>query len=206
MRLRFWVKGGLTNTLICIAASAVYTFLQANSTSGNENLSILCVIYLIFMGALFSLIYAVNASRGQLPLVLSFGSTRREAYIGVQLFRVIPFVCITILSTLICILTDLHEIISPLNVILLCGFTFPLANALGLLATLAKERFGNVAMILGIAFSVLFFSGAILVFVLHVIGLIAFNALPVLLPLGIGLYLIATAWEHKSLQRAVVDL
>lgn len=206
MRLRFWLKSGLSNVLVCVVASVIYTFLQASTTSNSENIPILCVVYLIFMGALFSLIYASSSSRAQLSLVLSFGSTRREAYVGLQIFRAIPFVCITALGALICAFTDMPEGISPFSVILLCGFTFPLANALGLLAMLAKERFGNVAMGLTVAFSVLFFSGAILVFVLHTIGIITFNALPILLPTSIGLYVVATVWEHKSLTRLVGKL
>ena len=108
MRLRFWLKESLTVMAAAIGGSAFYTFLMwfSETEPDLEGLFTMAIVYLIVFGAFMSLIMNVAAHSQHLSTALSFGSSRKEAMVGMQIFRLLPALVIAILSTVLFIIYE----------------------------------------------------------------------------------------------------
>ena len=88
MRLKDWLKTGAVHALAAIAASLGFSVMMY--LLDMENLSFILEIateYLVSFGAFMSLVLIMSVQRQTLPMALSFGSTRKEAFWGMQCYR-----------------------------------------------------------------------------------------------------------------------
>jgi len=103
MRLRFWINKALTVTAATIGSATLFGLLMWLTRSEDSSSSPLLLggVYLIILGCLQSLIMTFAAYDETLPTALAFGSSRKEAFVGMQLFRLLPSLIHAILATVL---------------------------------------------------------------------------------------------------------
>ena len=99
MRLKFWLRQGFETFGIILGASALYGLLMFIQTdSGLDGLLILMPLYLLLFGSLLMMATTIGIYKMAVPLTISFGSTRNEVLLGLQIFRAIPMFLIPALA------------------------------------------------------------------------------------------------------------
>ena len=144
----FWGKSGLQLTGMMLIFMVVYGFLFNMGSS-----SIFGII-----SVLFALIGPISYVGAYLPLVLSFGSGRREAVFGTQIFCIAYGVSSYIIMVLAGIMSS-GKLDGKLDVLIAVLFIF--MTAVGQLVSVAQMHFGIKGMIIGIVFVVLCMVGGI---------------------------------------------
>ena len=91
MRLGYWVRQSLKMTMIILAGSAAYTVMMAvqGTVDGIMDALQMGGFFLMMFGIMISTVLNTTVYQLHLPLTLSFGSTRKEAFVGIQLYRLI---------------------------------------------------------------------------------------------------------------------
>lgn len=150
MRLRFWIKGGLQTLATVAGASALYGLLmwvQSSNITLEETLSFL-PFYLVTFGAIMLLAMTVSVYKAMLPLALSFGSTRREAFVGLQVFRLLPTAAVALLLVLLFLVPGTEMVLGLSAVVLLTAGLFLFVGAIGSGLGMIYVRFGKLGTIL----------------------------------------------------------
>lgn len=152
MRLRFWLKSGLEILGMTVGISAFYCALMWIQMEDGGWLDVLSIlpVYLIVLGALLFAVTAIGQYRMTVSLVLSFGSTRREVLMGLQIYRLLPTVCIALLAALLTMLPGVAPVFSPYTTFLLSLGAFLLGGAAGALLGMVTYRFGKVGTVITI--------------------------------------------------------
>lgn len=209
MRLRLWVKGGLQTLATIAAASVLYGLLmwmQSSDMTLEATLEIL-PLYLISFGAVMILIMSLTAYKAMLPLALSFGSTRREAFAGLQVFRLLPMAVVVLLLALLLLVPGVEAAFGFSATLLVASGTYLLFGAVGSGVGMVYIRFGRVGAILaGILAGLLLVAGVILITAgaASLLPLSFFSAdwLPWLaLALGAAVYLLLLIPEARIVRR-----
>ena len=157
--VRFWGKSGLQLTGMMLIFMVVYGFLF-NMGSGSIFRDFWKTAYFYggIISVLFALIGPVSYVGAYLPLTLSFGSGRREAVFGAQIFCVVYVVSAYIILALAGFMSS-GKFDGKLNVLIAVLFVF--MTAVGQLVSVAQMHFGIKGMIIGIVFVVLCMVGGI---------------------------------------------
>lgn len=149
MRSRFWVKLALQNTMIIIGGSAVYGLVTAVTGHELEGVGVLrsVSLFLLLFGAGMNAVLDVNLYKLYLPLSLSFGSTRKEAVVGIESYRLISMGMLLGASLGLAALAGEDAIgpvwfIAPIAVMLLL-----VTDALGTILGVVTARYGRTAVI-----------------------------------------------------------
>ena len=144
MRLKDWFKSGLQYAAIIIFASAIYGVLM-EPTNLTEMVSMAAMYMLLFGGAM-SLLFSISVYKVMLPVSLGFGSTRREAFVGIQCYRVVYMVLVSAAAVGLYLLggkmglTEL-KVLAPIGIGLM-----PLMTAVGAVIGMVGSRFGKGVM------------------------------------------------------------
>ena len=102
MRLRFWIKQGFETVFMILLCSLIYGFFMfVQGNDGWIGLLVLLPLYLLLFGALLMIAMTTAIHKLAVPLAISFGSTRNEVLLGLQLYRVIPVCLIPALATIL---------------------------------------------------------------------------------------------------------
>jgi hypothetical protein len=157
--IRFWGKSGLQLTGTMLIFMVVYGFLF-NMGSGSIFGDFWKTAYFYggIISVLFALIGPVAYVGAYLPMALSFGSGRREAVFGTQIFCVVYGVSAYIILVLAGIMSS-GKFDGKLNVLIAVLFVF--MTAVGQFVSVAQMHFGIKGMIIGIVFVVLCMVGGI---------------------------------------------
>ena len=149
----FWGKSGLQLTGIMLIFMVVYGFLF-NMGSGSIFGDFWKTAYFYggIISVLFALIGPVAYVGAYLPMALSFGSGRREAVFGAQIFCIAYGVSSYIIMVLAGIMSS-GKLDGKLDVLIAVLFIF--MTAVGQLVSVAQMHFGMKGMILGIVMVVL---------------------------------------------------
>lgn len=151
--VRFWGKSGLQLTGIMLIFMVVYGFLfNMGSSSIFGDFWKTAYFYGGIISVLFALIGPISYVGAYLPLVLSFGSGRREAVFGTQIFCIAYGVSSYIIMVLAGIMSS-GKLDGKLDVLIAVMFIF--MTAVGQLVSVAQMHFGMKGMILGIVMVVL---------------------------------------------------
>lgn len=149
----FWGKSGLQLTGIMLIFMVVYGFLfNMGSSSIFGDFWKTAYFYGGIISVLFALIGPISYVGAYLPLVLSFGSGRREAVFGTQIFCIAYGVSSYIIMVLAGIMSS-GKLDGKLDVLIAVMFIF--MTAVGQLVSVAQMHFGMKGMILGIVMVVL---------------------------------------------------
>ena len=213
MRLKFWIKQGIDTFLLILGASALYGFLMFIQTdSGWDGLLILLPLYLLLFGALMMLGMSIGIYKMAIPLAISFGSTRNEVLLGLQIFRIIPMIFIPALATLLTAISG-EPATLPTSAVFLLGIgAFLLTNAAGALLGAVFVRHGKpAAIITGIVILLSCFSAGFLAAFSENNGLLANIALTgdlpwLVLAIGLFLYSISMIPEQRMVWKCNVKL
>lgn len=144
MRLKDWFKSGLQYAAIIIFASAIYGVLM-EPTKLTEMVSMAAMYMLLFGGAM-SLLFSISVYKVMLPVSLGFGSTRREAFVGIQCYRVVYMALVSAAAVGLYLLggkmglTEL-KVLAPIGIGLM-----PLMTAVGAVIGMVGSRFGKGVM------------------------------------------------------------
>lgn len=204
MRLRFWLKSGwdvLVNTAGMSALYCVVMCIQIENDGWQDILTML-PIYLILFGALVFAISAFGLYKMTISLVLSFGSTRREVLLGLQLYRLLPAAGIALLAALLTMIPSVEPVFSPGTAFLISLGVFLLGGAAGAILGMVAYRFGKVGTVITAICVGLFGSGLGVMGSLSIAGggydLRAPGSLPwLLLALGAAVYLLVMIPEIR---------
>ena len=213
MRLRYWIKNGFSTTGVVLLAWFIYSFMMLVQSSDFSWLLVAetAPIYLLVFGGMMQLAMVLGIYKLNLPLCLSFGSTRREAQVGLQLFRLIPAVCLSLLLWVVSLLLGAHSPLSPV-VALTAGLGVSLAaGALGSLMGMVYLRFGKLAVVLSV---ILMFLCGGTAGILTVLGMKNFSFRGpsgfglhwILLAAGVVLYLVSLIPERRVVRKYQVKL
>lgn len=156
---RFWGKSGLQLTGMMLIFMVVYGFLfNMGSSRVFGDFWKTAYFYGGIISVLFALIGPVAYVGAYLPMALSFGSGRREAVFGAQIFCIAYGVSTYIIMVLAGIMSS-GKFDGKLNVLIAVLFVF--MTAVGQLVSVAQMHFGIKGMIIGIVFVVLCMVGGI---------------------------------------------
>ena len=149
----FWGKSGLQLTGIMLIFMVVYGFLF-NMGSGSIFGDFWKTAYFYggIISVLFALIGSISYVGAYLPMALSFGSGRREAGFGAQIFCIAYGVSSYIIMVLAGIMSS-GKLDGKLDVLIAVLFIF--MTAVGQLVSVAQMHFGIKGMIIGIVIVVL---------------------------------------------------
>ena len=157
--IRFWGKSGLQLTGMMLIFMVVYGFLfNMGSSRVFGDFWKTAYFYGGIISVLFALIGPVAYVGAYLPMALSFGSGRREAVFGAQIFCIAYGVSTYIIMVLAGIMSS-GKFDGKLNVLIAVLFVF--MTAVGQLVSVAQMHFGIKGMIIGIVFVVLCMVGGI---------------------------------------------
>ncbi len=161
MRLRFWLKESLNVIVASVGGSALYTFLMwlSDMDFGDNGPLFMGLIYLCGFGGFMGLIMNIVAHSQHLPTALSFGSTRKEAMVGMQIFRLLPALVIAILSTVLFIIYEDQSQAKYLLVGVLSLFVSLVLGTWGSFMGIMHIRFGTKALVITLVSGLLILGG-----------------------------------------------
>ncbi|MBP3588418.1 MAG: hypothetical protein J6J51_05235 [Clostridia bacterium] len=213
MRLKFWLKQGFEIFLLILGASMLYGFLMFIQTdSGLDGLLILLPLYLIMFGALMMMGMSIGIYKMAVPLAISFGSTRNEVLLGLQIFRIIPILLIPALAALLTAVSG-EPATLPLSAVFPLGIgAFLITSALGAVIGVIFTKYGKVATIITVIsiFFVAFGAGFLAAFTEDngfLAGVTFSGKLPwLVLAVGLFLYSISMIPEQRTVWKCNVKL
>ncbi len=210
-RYSYWIRTGLQTFAWDIAACGFYALLMYIQLSGplSEILAFLPV-YLLVFGAMVLVGMNMGVYKMNLPLALSFGSTRNEAIIGLQLFRLIPTVLLTAVLALLCSLEGADLTVGQAIPIGLGAYLA--GGAIGAILGVIFTRFGKIAAVISaVAIMLVAFGGGLLAGMSAgdspLVSISLDGGLPwAILGAGVLLYSIAMIPEQRTVWKCNVKL
>lgn len=211
MRLQYWFRLTLGNIGSILGGSALYSllmFVQSDNLRG-YTLPQLPMFFLLF-GAFLSLGLSLGVYRLPVSLALSFGSTRREVLAGLQLYRLLPALVLSLCAAALNALAG-ENAIFPASVMLPLGMGMFLSfGAIGSMLSAVLTRFGTAAAIItGVFIVVIGLAGGI---VIVIMSFSRSSILPggfslwLLLGLGVALHALSCIPERRLVRGYTVKL
>lgn len=108
MRVKDWLKTAAIHGLSAIGGSIMYSvmmYMMRVEESLADTLEI-AVVYLLTFGSFMSVVLMLSVQKQNLPLALSFGATRKEAFCGMQCYRLTYLVLVLAAAAAMLLLTD----------------------------------------------------------------------------------------------------
>lgn len=214
MRVKFWIQEALQNGLVVAGGSVCYGVMMTltGAIENVERMLGIMMMFLLLFGAGMGIVIGLNLWKLNLPLALSFGSSRKEAFWGLQWYHLIYNGVVLATTMVLCVLCGAT---APLSL----GLLLPVSVALLLLSTAAGTIFGivgvkygkTVVIIISVVIGILLAGGIMAVVTLFImqdaVGLNLTNwiiwGLPVV---GVVLYGLSLIAEHKMVYRFAVKL
>ena len=151
MRLRYWIRTGLQTFLLVVGACTLYSFLMfIQMDDFVQGTLINLPIYLLLFGGMMLMTMNIGAYKFNLQLALSFGSTRNEAIVGLNLMRLIPTLLLTALLVFLCSLTDAAGILTVAQAIPMGLGVYLAFSALGSVVGVVFTKYGKIATVVTI--------------------------------------------------------
>lgn len=207
MRLKDWLKSGLQYGAIVVGASFLYGVLMGPS-SVSEMLT-MTAMYMLLFGAVINMLYNVTVYKVTLPLALSFGSTRKEAFVGIQCYRLVYAVLVIGVAVPLFLLAGEDGradmmFFAPIGIGLLLTL-----NGLGAVLGMLGNRFGKGVLaavtVIGSLLACAIMFGSIIVFALldERIGTAVMWVMPIV---GLVVYGVVSIFEHRAVYKYGVKL
>lgn len=146
MRAKLWIKNSLTCALAGVAASVGYALMMClmdPELLDPERLLNMASGYLVGIGTVLTVMVGIMDYKITLPLALSFGSTRKEALVGMQLGRLASALVFLGASAVLFVVNggwDALFVMVPLGIFLLLA-----SGAVGAVFGMVVVRFGKAA-------------------------------------------------------------
>lgn len=207
MRLKDWVKTALQYSGIVVGAFLLYGVLM--EPTDLKMMMNMTGTYMLMFGAAMTMLFGITVYKVMLPVSLGFGSTRKEAFVGMQCFRLIYCAIVTAVALLVFLLNGEIGMAEFKPLAPICIGLMPLFGALGAVLGIIGNRFGKSTMavvsavgallVMGILFGTLM----LFAFLEDKIGVLGMWMFPVL---GLVIYGLTCIWEHKKVMKYCVKL
>lgn len=207
MRLKDWVKTALQYSGIVVGSSLLYGVLM--EPTDLKMMMNMTGTYMLMYGAAMTVLFGITVYKVMLPVSLGFGSTRKEAFVGMQCFRLIYCAIVTAVALLVFLLNGEIGMAEFKPLAPICIGLMPLFGALGAVLGIIGNRFGKSTMavvsavgallVMGILFGTLM----LFAFLEDKIGVLGMWMFPVL---GLVIYGLTCIWEHKKVMKYCVKL
>lgn len=212
MRLKDWLKTGAFHALAAIGGSFLYGAMMylMDVDYGISDFVQMIVIYMLVFGAFMGLVLNMSVQKQNLPLALSFGATRKEAFWGMQCYRIVYIVLIMAAAMALMLLTEEPYAMAVMLLPIGLGAML-LFGAIGSVAGVVANRFGKgAALAVGVLLGLLCLGTGIAIGILIVTNA-KFSVVPKwivwLLPsIGLVLHIGSMVLEHKTIYKYNVKL
>lgn len=206
MRLRYWVKEALKLTGLIMIASFVYTLLlmmvldAENTWQYRLNMG---AIYLALFGAFMSMVLGASTYQVFAPLAISFGSTRKEVFWGIQCYRFVITFSLLLVAGILCAVAKEISVwyALPFGI---CAFL--IFHGMGAILGGLSSKFGKTALIIMTLVGLIPFFGMIgLILMGHNWLAMHKNVSALLMPgIGILVYALCMIYEVKTIRKISV--
>lgn len=209
MRRLYWIKEGLRMAATVLIACVVYTSLIAFTVNANytlpEHLEN-AFVYTSLLSSIIGFFFNIFSYQSLIPIALSFGCTRRETMLGVQLFRLAYFIPPLLASAVLAFLMGSDAGIDPFAMISISTSMYLSGSSLGALAgAFTAKNMGGRSLAILITTVIL---GNIVAFVVSFVILAPIDQLRMMLwimpVIGGVSYLVCSIFEARALKRCCV--
>lgn len=147
MRLRYWIKSSLDIAVGILGGALMYTLIMAWQIDdfGVRECLRAAALFAVGFGGFMALLMNIAVYNNALPVCLSFGSTRKEAMVGLQLFRLIPAAFCSIFAAVVFAFVKGNIEVPPVMVFCFSMALFLILGAWGSVAGMLQAKFGNKA-------------------------------------------------------------
>lgn len=214
MKLKYWIGCGFQTLLIVVGSSLFYGLMMTLQSSYMDwnDLLMLLPIYLLLFGGVMQLAMTIGVYKLNLNLCLALGSTRNEALLGLQLFRLIPTLFNTALICVLLAAAGENAFFTPLAALPISLGIGLAGGALGTVIGVVYTRFGRLATVLTVLLMVaLGITGGVLAamssetqWLQYLVSHIGFSWLA--LGIGLILYGVAMIPEHRTVWKYSVRM
>lgn len=157
MRLRFWLKEAVDWSIALILGGILYVLLIYNIWAEDgfalQQMFAIASPTLVFLGGLICMVLITTQHTLHLPIALGFGSTRREAFVGMQCTRLLTTAVVVTAAVILSVPAGEAGKLSAMQTAVLGIGVFLFLEALGVFLAILHARFGNkiytVFMIVG---------------------------------------------------------
>ena len=204
MRRFHWIKEGLVQAAVILSAAAVYTlflFMTGDSTKSLHDYFEMATIYLVGMAVIMPAIFNIYTYTQTVPLTLSFGVTRKEVWLGLQLYRIAMLLPVVGAIVLLFVLGSRVDILASLVLTLAGGLYF--SGIGGFSGALTVKLGRGTLLMIALVWIVSLALAAVLV-VIPVVNK-KVDILIYILPLvGTLVYTLCTCFEKKAIKALCV--
>ena len=204
MRRFHWIKEGLVQTAVILGAAAVYTlflFMTGDSSKSLHDYFEMATIYLVGMAVIMPAIFNIYTYAQTVPLTLSFGVTRKEVWLGLQLYRIAMLLPVVGAIVLLFVLGSRVDILASLVLTLAGGLYF--SGIGGFSGALTVKLGRGTLLMIALVWIVSIALAAVLV-VIPVVNK-KVDILIYILPLvGTLVYTLCTCFEKKAIKALCV--
>ena len=207
MRLKDWFKSGLQYGAIVVGASFLYGVLMG-PTSVREMLT-MTAMYMLLFGAAINLLFSITVYKVMLPVALGFGATRKEAFVGMQCYRLVYAVLLTAAAVVLYLLAGEAGMTALTSLAPIGIGLMPFMTAVGAVIGMVGNRFGKGAMAVLTVVGSLFTCVIVMAVVILLAGFSESTGtyglwlLPVV---GFAIYGLVSIAEHKVVKKYSVKL
>lgn len=207
MRLKDWVKTSVQYAAIVVGASLLYGVLM--EPTDLKMMLNMTGTYMLMFGACMTVLFGITVYKVLLPVALGFGSTRREAFVGMQCFRLIYCAIVIAVASLVLLLNGEMGMAEFNSLGPICVGLMPLLAALGSVLGNIGSRFSKntmaVVSVIGALLVIGIMIGTLILFAFleDEIGVLGMWMFPVV---SVGIYGLSCIWEHKSVKKYCVKL
>lgn len=212
MRMLHWIRQGLKMVGMLLIACLIYTLLMTLQDDQFiwKDVLILAGSYTLLFGMFLSILFSTTLYTQDIPLVISFGATRREAFWGLQVSRASYTVLMALCAG------SLFLMASDISLLDL-SFAIPFAlagylvlHALGAIMSILYVKFQKKGLIAFGTVLICVFIGGLAGFILAVNGDPGFE-LPkytcwLVVAAGVLVYGLVSAWEYRIIRNYNVKL
>ena len=204
MRLLYWIKEALKLTGILIIGSFAYTLLMmimgldaADTWRRYLNMG---AMWLGMFGAFMSIVLGASIYQVFVPLAISFGSTRKEVFWGLQCYRfVVTFFVLLVAGIFCAVAKEISVWIAlPFGI---CAFL--VFHGMGAIMGGLSSRLGKTALVIMALVGMLLFIGMIgLILMGHNWFAMHKNVFALLMPgIGVLVYALCMIYEVKTIRK-----
>ena len=202
MRLRYWIKEALKLTGVLIIASFAFTLLMMGQDAADtwQYYLNMGAMYLAMFGAFMSIVLGASIYQVFVPLAISFGSTRKEVFWGLQCYRfVVTFFVLLVAGILCAVAKEISVWIAlPFGI---CAFL--VFHGMGAIVGGLSSKLGKTALVIMALVGMLLFFGMIgLILMGHNWFAMHKNVFALLMPgIGVLVYALCMIYEVKTIRK-----
>lgn len=210
MRRLFWVKEGLRYVVAVLGASFLYSLFMMIAGSEKDWIDTLTMatMYLVMFSAIMALVFNMTLYQSVLPLTISFGCLRKEALVGLQIYRLTVLIPVTAITAVLAAMVapDIGTQAWIIVVLEIAAYLFctSIGGLIGPLSgKLSKTLLGVLYGVAMLAFMVILAGGIIVVFImeeLNVLGWVAWLVLGV----AVAVYGLCSIAEIRGIKHLCV--